>query len=189
MIPAAQAKGVRLDWASPSGLTVTTDRERLRRILTNLVSNGVKFTDQGSVRIDAAAEVGDVVFRVRDTGIGIRPEDQEQVFEPFWQVDQSNTRVAGGTGLGLSIVKRLVEQLGGTLVLDSQPGEGSTLTFRLSRYSRAAPGSSVGRKTAMSRATTTSTSARSWCRSSTCGPVTRSPVRWASPPAVGRVRR
>jgi signal transduction histidine kinase len=131
--PAAEAKGLRMEWESPPGLTITTDRERLRRILTNLVSNGVKFTHEGSVRVTVERGADAVVFRVRDSGIGIRAEDRERIYDPFWQVDQSNTREAGGTGLGLSIVRRLVEQLGGTVDLDSRPGEGSTFTVRLPR--------------------------------------------------------
>ncbi len=129
--PAADRKGLELAREVPDDLRLRTDRERLRRILTNLVSNAVKFTPRGSVRVSARREESRVVLRVRDTGMGIEREDQERVFDPFWQVDQSRTREIGGTGLGLSIVKRLAGELGGDVTLDSRPGEGSTFTVWL----------------------------------------------------------
>jgi signal transduction histidine kinase len=131
--PAVVEKGIELIQEVPDGLRVRTDRERLRRILTNLVSNAVKFTDRGAVRVRALDEGDVVVIRVRDSGIGIAPENLERIFDPFWQVDQSSTRTAGGTGLGLSIVRRLAGQLGGTVEVESEPGTGSTFTVRLPR--------------------------------------------------------
>ncbi len=146
MAPAAEAKGLQLEWESPHGLMIVTDRERLRRILTNLVANGVKFTRAGSVRVTVDEGDDTVSFAVRDTGIGMALEDQERIYDPFWQVDQSNTREEGGTGLGLSIVHRLVEQLGGTLDLDSRPGEGSTFTVRLPRESDSEANHTTGQR-------------------------------------------
>jgi signal transduction histidine kinase len=114
------------------------DPTRLRQVLVNLLSNAVKLTEAGSVTLrvtpltamETAAQepVSRVTlcFEVIDTGIGIPPQMQAAVFQPFTQADASTTRRFGGTGLGLSIVRRLVEMMGGRLELESQPGKGST---------------------------------------------------------------
>ncbi|HZO52332.1 MAG TPA: ATP-binding protein [Bryobacteraceae bacterium] len=110
--------------------TVVGDEGRLRQIATNLCSNAVKFTEKGEV--EAKFELrwrGDepwLNIRVRDTGVGIPPEKQKEIFRPFVQVDSSNTRQRGGSGLGLAIVSRLCEALGGTIELESNVGQGST---------------------------------------------------------------
>jgi CheY-like chemotaxis protein len=112
---------------------VEGDPTRLRQILGNLVSNGIKFTNSGFVRIEARAEnVGRtvrMVFVVADTGIGIPPEAQTRIFDKFTQADSSTTRTYGGTGLGLSISKYLVELMGGSLRVSSTPSHGSTFWF------------------------------------------------------------
>ena len=110
------------------------DPVRFGQILSNLMSNAVKFTAEGSVRVRArvAARHGDEVtlrVEVRDTGIGIAPEVQNRLFEPFRQADASTTRTFGGTGLGLAIAKQLVGAFGGEIGLDSVPGTGSTFWF------------------------------------------------------------
>lgn len=110
------------------------DPMRLRQVILNLVGNAVKFTHQGSVEVRASAENGTdgtVILRVdvTDTGIGIPPDRQATVFEPFRQADGSTSRCYGGTGLGLAISQRLVSMMGGTLSLRSKPGEGSTFSF------------------------------------------------------------
>ena len=124
-----------IDEACPE--QVMGDVTRLRQILTNLLSNAVKFTEQGEVDVSvgiAPAEQtggGRIVFRVRDTGIGMSDEQQQKVFEPFIQADASTTRRFGGTGLGLAISGRLVELMGGSLRVDSCPGKGSTFSFSI----------------------------------------------------------
>jgi PAS domain S-box-containing protein len=112
-------------------VVMRTDSRKVRQILVNLTANAIKFTETGSVSISSWQEEDDVYFAVSDTGIGIEADHLEKVFEPFWQVEQRNTRRTGGTGLGLSIVRRLAQLLGGNVHIQSAPGEGSTFTVRL----------------------------------------------------------
>jgi two-component system sensor histidine kinase/response regulator len=110
------------------------DPLRLGQILTNLVNNAVKFTERGEIRlnIELVERTGEKVqlkFCVRDTGIGMSPEQAAKLFQPFSQADMSTTRKHGGTGLGLTICRRLVELMGGRIWLDSEPGAGSTFYF------------------------------------------------------------
>jgi signal transduction histidine kinase/CheY-like chemotaxis protein len=110
------------------------DPIRLRQVLTNLVGNAVKFTAKGEVVVQAVvvSQVGDALsvhFSVRDTGIGISAEKQQQIFEPFAQADSSTTRKYGGTGLGLTVSLRLVEMMGGRMWVESEPGQGSCFHF------------------------------------------------------------
>jgi signal transduction histidine kinase len=107
------------------------DERRLTQVLMNLVSNAIKFTEAGSVRIRAKVEDSSFVVAVTDTGVGIAPEDRERIFEEFQQVDTSSTRRKGGTGLGLAIAKRIVELHGGRIWVESTPGQGSTFAFTL----------------------------------------------------------
>lgn len=103
-----------------------SDRVKLKMIIKNLFGNAVKFTEKGAITIVARALHPGIELRLSDTGIGISPEAQAYVFDPFRQVDGSDTRRYGGLGLGLYIVHRLVDVLGGTVTLDSKLGEGST---------------------------------------------------------------
>ena len=123
-----------IDDAVPDMLVA--DWPRLRQILLNLLGNSVKFTDAGSIllrleRIGAGDDPLRIRFIVSDTGIGIAPERQCAIFEPFTQADGSTTRRRGGTGLGLSISDKLVEMMGGRLYLASEPGAGSQFCFTL----------------------------------------------------------
>lgn len=113
---------------------------RLRQILINLLGNAVKFTKEGEVELKVALDkfisknqndYAVLEFKVRDTGIGIKPEDQQKIFSSFTQVDSSNTRQYGGTGLGLAISKRLIKMMDGSLELESTYGEGSSFSFKI----------------------------------------------------------
>ena len=120
--------GPKAPWA------VRGDPHRLWQILVNLVGNAIKFTERGEVAVDLECESAAraaVVLRgtVRDTGIGIEPEAQAQLFKAFSQADSSHARRFGGAGLGLAITRQLVELMGGTIQVDSTPGHGSTFRF------------------------------------------------------------
>src|SRR5262249_17570078 len=110
------------------------DPNRVRQILNNLISNAIKFTEQGAVSVSAssAEESGleaAIGFRVKDTGIGIAREVQARLFEPFVQAESSTARRYGGTGLGLVISAQLARQMGGEISLESAPGRGSPFSF------------------------------------------------------------
>ena len=133
--PEVRRKGLRLvaSVADDVPETVGGDPVRLRQVLTNLVGNAVKFTEQGTVTIQVTASPLWLTFTVTDTGIGIPPEKLGVLFKPFSQVDESNTRRYGGTGLGLVISKEIVDLMGGTITLESTEGQGSTVTVTLPR--------------------------------------------------------
>src|SRR3712207_2546242 len=133
MEPLVRKKGLRFHTiVSEDCPTIVTDRTKVKQILLNLVSNAVKFTHEGSVTVgvECAAE-GGVCVKVADTGIGIRREDLDAIWEDFRQVDQSRTREHGGTGLGLSITRKLLERLGGRVSVESEYGNGTTFTVWL----------------------------------------------------------
>ncbi|HZV02801.1 MAG TPA: ATP-binding protein [Planctomycetota bacterium] len=121
--------------------TLFSDRQKIKQIVLNLLSNALKFTHRGSVTIaarhDRATRI--VSIAVTDTGIGIDPKDHARVFEDFQQVDTSTTRQYMGTGLGLSICRRLAEMLGGKITLESAIGKGSTFTLHVPRRTRPRP--------------------------------------------------
>ncbi|MDB5807103.1 MAG: hypothetical protein JWN73_4425 [Betaproteobacteria bacterium] len=139
----ARDKGVALSSVYGSLSPLTSDPQRLRQILLNLVGNAVKFTEAGEVRLSVAdAGAGQMRFAVSDTGPGITPEDQAKLFQDFTQLDSSRTRKFGGTGLGLAISRRMARLLGGDVTLESTVGEGSTfiLTLPLAPPAASAPG-------------------------------------------------
>ena len=112
-----------------------TDAVKFRQSLLNLLSNACKFTRNGTVRLDVQVKREQdkqwLDWTVSDTGIGIAPDQIEKLFKSFSQIDSSSTRKHGGTGLGLAISRRLCELMGGTILVESQPGQGSKFTMRL----------------------------------------------------------
>jgi CheY-like chemotaxis protein/anti-sigma regulatory factor (Ser/Thr protein kinase) len=129
--PLAMAKKIRVEQSVPD-LWIHADRVRFKQILYNLLSNALKFTPEGgNVRVDCASESAFVCFAVSDTGVGIRAEDQQVIFQEFRQVGETTRGVKEGTGLGLAITKRLVEQQGGTINVESELGKGTRFTFTL----------------------------------------------------------
>lgn len=128
----AQQKGLTLSThIAPEVATIVSDRRRVEQILLNLLNNAIKFTDQGSVRLECRVVNRTLETRVIDTGIGIKPEDHDKSFLTFYQLDAGMTRRHEGSGLGLTICKRLVEILSGAIWLESEWGVGSTFGFTL----------------------------------------------------------
>ncbi|MFZ5521291.1 MAG: response regulator [Pseudomonadota bacterium] len=129
-IAADRGLGFRIDVEPAAPTTLVTDPQRLAQILRNLLSNAFKFTESGEVLLQVRAQPGQrIAFAVRDTGVGIPPEQQAIIFEPFRQADGSTSRKYGGTGLGLSISRELARLLGGDITVHSQQGQGSTFTL------------------------------------------------------------
>lgn len=129
--PLAAARGLHFDLRVPEGpIPFRTDPGKVRQIILNLAANAVKFTQEGEVRLEVETTDDAVLLRMIDPGIGIAEEHAEQVFEAFWQVDQSAARL-GGTGLGLAVTRQLAVLLGGDVALESAPGEGSRFTVTL----------------------------------------------------------
>ncbi len=138
--PLADKNGNRLEIRCPDDIgRMRSDMTRVRQVMLNLLSNACKFTDRGEIRLDVASEgAGDdamLVFTVKDSGIGMSPEQLAKLFQEFSQADSSTTRKYGGTGLGLAISRRLCRLMGGDVTVESTPGEGSTFTARLPRQS------------------------------------------------------
>jgi signal transduction histidine kinase len=110
---------------------IKSDRDKLKQIVLNLLSNSAKFTEKGEIKVAAWRDNGSIKLTVSDTGIGMNQEALKYIFEEFRQVDMSTTRKYGGTGLGLAIVKRLANLLGGDIEVESQEGKGSKFTITL----------------------------------------------------------
>ena len=148
--PVADQKGLKLTTRLGEGVpdSLFTDRQRLEQVLKNLLSNACKFTEKGSVELAVLKDTDTsgaerLVFAVKDTGIGISAEHQQQVFEAFRQADGTISRKYGGTGLGLSISRELARLLGGALSVVSKPGNGSTFSLNIALTfdpDRAVPG-------------------------------------------------
>jgi PAS domain S-box-containing protein len=130
--PLAREKGLefRVELA-PEPVWVVTDTGKVHQIVLNLLSNAVEFTDAGAVELTLREEGTDAVLGVRDTGIGIAPENLERIWDAFSQVEQAPTRRVGGTGLGLSVTRNLARLLGGDVTVASEMGRGSVFTLRL----------------------------------------------------------
>jgi signal transduction histidine kinase/ActR/RegA family two-component response regulator len=141
----AAAKGIAF-YFTPAGrmpLAVYSDESRLRQILLNLLSNAVKFTHEGSVAIGVRYQSQTATFEIEDTGVGIRPEDLDRIFEPFERIESVETDGPSGTGLGLTITRRLVETMGGDISVTSEHGKGSTFRVRLFMAEVARPRSAL----------------------------------------------
>ncbi|HEX6308381.1 MAG TPA: ATP-binding protein [Longimicrobiales bacterium] len=133
--PLAAEKGLDVAVHAPqTPLKVISDERKIRQILTNLLSNAVKFTESGGVELAAYTQSDEVVIEVRDTGIGISPEHQDRIFDPFWQVEHSSTRRFGGTGLGLGVSRKLAKLLEGRLEVQSELERGSVFQLILPLY-------------------------------------------------------
>lgn len=134
--PLVRKKGLAFEaTVAPDTPVMLTDRVKIKQILLNLLSNAIKFTHHGTVSVDARPVGETVEIAVKDTGIGIKDQDRDAIWEDFRQVDQSITREFGGTGLGLSITRKLVDALGGEIRLDTEFGKGSTFTVVLPQRS------------------------------------------------------
>lgn len=132
MAARAQERGLTLTYEVDAGLPeVMGDRDRLYQVLTNLVGNAINYTPEGSVTVEAANVDMAVQVSVRDTGVGIDPEDISRIFDRFYRGDDPVVQEASGTGLGLSIVKMFVEMHGGRVWVESEKAKGSTFTFIL----------------------------------------------------------
>jgi signal transduction histidine kinase len=123
---------------------IQTDGTKLRQMLVNLLSNGIKFTENGEVRIGCAVRDGILEVSIADTGVGIPAENIEEVFELFWQAEQTATRKTGGTGLGLSVTRKLARLLGGDVTVASRVGMGTT--FLLTLPMKAPAGATIRRR-------------------------------------------
>ncbi|HSU92384.1 MAG TPA: ATP-binding protein [Gemmatimonadaceae bacterium] len=130
--PTVRRKKLTFSTDLPGDLPVMiSDETKIKQVLLNLLSNAVKFTNTGGVVVRVRIEGNVVRVDIEDTGIGIRPEDMEAIWEDFRQVDQSRTREFGGTGLGLSITRKLIQALGGSVRVESEYGKGSTFSVAL----------------------------------------------------------
>ena len=123
-------KPVVVRWTGPGRSVIETDEAKVRQVLVNLVTNAVKFTDRGEVCV-SLTDGTPIELRVSDSGIGIAPDRLDAIFRPFEQAEANTSTRYGGTGLGLSISRSMAEMLGGSLMVESTPGLGSTFTFRV----------------------------------------------------------
>ena len=134
MEPLVIGRGLEFELAVPgTPVSLQTDPDKLRQVLLNLVGNAVKYSERGVVRLEVTEGPQAAVLRITDTGVGIAEHHLTQIFEPFWQVDETQRQREGGTGLGLSVVQRLVRLLGGDASVESEIGRGSTFTVVLPR--------------------------------------------------------
>jgi signal transduction histidine kinase len=129
--PLIHEKGLTFTLHAPDDrIRLVTDPGLLKQILVNLLNNAMKFTDAGEISLDVAQDGQDLYCTVRDTGIGIAPDQLERIFEPFHQVLRDGRQPLEGTGLGLTVSRRLARLLGGDVTVESKLGEGSRFTVR-----------------------------------------------------------
>ncbi len=130
--PLAEKKGVELLIDLPAtSVTITTDQRRLEQVILNLLNNGIKFTDKGQVKLSCRYKSRHLLLSFSDTGIGMKQEELQNIFQPFRQIDTGLARKREGTGLGLSICKKIVDMMGGSIEVHSSWGQGSTFTVHL----------------------------------------------------------
>jgi two-component system phosphate regulon sensor histidine kinase PhoR len=131
----ANEKGIHLELATiGESIPFSGDAFRLKQVFVNLIDNAVKYSNPGGeIKISAHADDAQIVIEIKDNGIGISQADQHRIFERFYRVDKSRSRAQGGSGLGLAIVKKIVEEHGGTVSVESTPGEGSSFRVALPR--------------------------------------------------------
>jgi signal transduction histidine kinase len=130
--PLAVQKSLTFDYDGPTErLFIKSDGGKVRQILLNLLSNAIKFTERGGVSVRVTDEGQEVSLEVRDSGVGIAPDQLDRIFEPFRQATSTGPRRHGGTGLGLTVSRELARLLGGDISVASVPHHGSTFTFRV----------------------------------------------------------
>jgi heavy metal sensor kinase len=129
--PIAAAKGLTLNFSGPAALTIPTDADSLTQILLNLLENAITYTDQGSVDLTLTAASDHVCLKISDTGQGIPPEHLPYIFQPFYRADASRSQNDGSVGLGLALTHELVQLLGGSIEVTSQPQIGTTFALTL----------------------------------------------------------
>lgn len=134
-------KGLKFEYNVEKNLPkIYTDKERLTQVLINLINNAVKYTPKGTITLNVSKDQNELRFVVKDTGLGVAKNNQDRIFDRFYQVDSSYTRSAGGVGLGLSLCKEFIELLGGKMWCESAPGKGSEFQFTLPRkFNRQCP--------------------------------------------------
>jgi signal transduction histidine kinase len=124
----AEQKGIALDFHATEEVTVVGDKVRLQQLFTNLIDNAIKYTSKGSIQITLEKNKEQILLKVKDTGIGIPSEEQENIFKRFHRVDKSRSRETGGVGLGLSIAEWIVHAHHGRIEVNSELNKGSTFT-------------------------------------------------------------
>ena len=130
--PLAEKKGLTLSSEiAPDVGEIVSDSRRVEQVIINLLNNAVKFTEKGEIRLECEIKDSCLTTIIKDSGIGIKPEDMGRIFKPFQQVDASTAREYEGTGLGLSICKKLLDELGGKIYVESLRGAGSAFTVTL----------------------------------------------------------
>ncbi len=132
VLPLAARKGLTLETEiSDDVADITTDQRRLEQVVLNLLNNAVKFTETGGILLSCRVDNGYYLVAVSDSGMGIPRDELKGIFKPFYQIDSGTTRKQEGTGLGLSICDKLITKMGGTIIVESEPGKGSTFSIRL----------------------------------------------------------